>query len=93
LARLKSSALTVERGGRSIARDTRHNKVSAGDLLERENIFRIFLQPMTSLPFDRMNRVSVSDVRLIDKFVTIYPDHVPQTSMLREFIGGGGFDV
>jgi uridine kinase len=40
-----------------------------GDLLERENIFRIFLQPMTSLPFDRMNRVNVSDVRLIRRIV------------------------
>lgn len=29
---------------------------------------------------------------LIDRFVTIYPDHVPQTSLLREFIGGSGFD-
>jgi uridine kinase len=146
-----------------------------GDLLERDRIFRIFLQPMTSLPFDRMNRVNVSDVRLIrrivrdrhtrgtkaaanimrwpavragekahifpflaqadaifdsslvyepsvikvfadryllevmqdhpafvtayrlrqliDKFVTIYPDHVPPTSILREFIGGSGFEV
>jgi uridine kinase len=30
--------------------------------------------------------------RLIDKFVTIYPDHVPPTSILREFIGGSGFE-
>ena len=29
---------------------------------------------------------------LIDRFVTIYPDHVPPTSMLREFIGGSGFE-
>lgn len=29
---------------------------------------------------------------LIDKFVTIYPDHVPPTSILREFIGGSGFE-
>lgn len=29
--------------------------------------------------------------RLIAPFVTIYPDHVPPTSMLREFIGGSGF--
>ncbi len=26
---------------------------------------------------------------LLDHFVTIYPDHVPPTSLLREFIGGG----
>lgn len=31
--------------------------------------------------------------RLIDKIVPIYPDHVPQTSLLREFIGGSNFDA
>ena len=29
---------------------------------------------------------------LVDHFVAIYPDHVPPTSLLREFIGGSGFD-
>ena len=29
---------------------------------------------------------------LLDHFVTIYPDHVPPTSILREFIGGSGFE-
>jgi uridine kinase len=29
---------------------------------------------------------------LIDRFVAIYPDHVPPTSILREFIGGSGFE-
>lgn len=29
---------------------------------------------------------------LLDRFVTIYPDHVPPTSILREFIGGSGFE-
>jgi uridine kinase len=29
---------------------------------------------------------------LIDQFVAIYPDHVPPTSVLREFIGGSGFE-
>ena len=28
----------------------------------------------------------------LDLFVTIYPDHVPPTSVLREFIGGSGFE-
>lgn len=28
---------------------------------------------------------------LLDRFVTIYPDHVPQTSLLREFIGQSGY--
>jgi uridine kinase len=144
-------------------------------ILPREHIFRVFIQPMTALPFDRLSRVNVSDVRLlrrivrdrhgrgthaaaniqrwpsvragerahifpflheadvvfdsalayelgvikvfadryllevpqehpsyvtvhrlrglIDRFITIYPDHVPPTSILREFIGGSGFEV
>ncbi|MCA9698020.1 MAG: cyclic nucleotide-binding protein, partial [Myxococcales bacterium] len=30
--------------------------------------------------------------QLIDPYVTIYPDHVPPTSILREFVGGSGFE-
>ena len=30
--------------------------------------------------------------QLLDRFVTIYPDHVPSTSILREFIGESGFE-
>jgi uridine kinase len=30
--------------------------------------------------------------QLIDPYVPIYPDHVPPTSILREFVGGSGFD-
>jgi len=30
--------------------------------------------------------------QLIEPYVTIYPDHVPPTSMLREFVGGSGFE-
>lgn len=145
-----------------------------GPTVTASEVFRIFLQPMTALPFDRLSRVSVSDIRLlrrivrdryhrgtnaadnilrwpsvrageqshifpflghadamfdsslvyepsvikvfadryllevpqehpafatahrlrqlIDRFVTIYPDHVPPTSILREFIGGSGFE-
>jgi len=145
-----------------------------GSAIPPEAIYRIFLNPMTALPFDRLSRVNVSDVRLlrrivrdrhqrghgaadsiarwpsvrrgernhifpflphadvvfdsaliyelsvlkvfadryllevpqhhpayvtafrlrnlIDRFVTIYPDHVPPTSLLREFIGGSGFE-
>ncbi len=29
---------------------------------------------------------------LVDRFVSIYPDHVPPTSIAREFIGGSGFE-
>jgi uridine kinase len=145
-----------------------------GDAVDRDLVYRIFINPQTALPFDRLNRVNVSDLRLlrrivrdrhqrgysaadniarwpsvrrgeslhifpflpqadvvfdssliyelsvlkvfaeryllevdqthpsymtayrlrqlIDRFVTIYPDHVPPTSILREFIGGSGFE-
>jgi uridine kinase len=29
---------------------------------------------------------------LVDRFVSIHPEHVPPTSLLREFIGGSGFE-
>lgn len=145
-----------------------------GDGVAREQAFRIFVHPATTLSFDRLTPVSPADVRLlrrivrdrhgrgakaadnilrwpsvrrgerlhiypclpnadvvfdtslvyepsvlkvfadryllevpeghpayptafrlrhvIDRFVTIYPDHVPPTSLLREFIGGSGFE-
>lgn len=31
-------------------------------------------------------------LRMLAHFVSIYPDHVPPTSILREFIGGSGFE-
>jgi uridine kinase len=31
-------------------------------------------------------------LRMLDRFIAIYPDHVPPTSILREFIGGSGFE-
>jgi uridine kinase len=140
----------------------------------REEVFRIFVHPATTLPFDRLTRTSATDLRLlrrivrdrhqrghsaadnilrwpsvqagerehifpflheadaafdsslvyepavlkvfaeryllevpqhhpayatahrlrylVDRFVSIYPDHVPPTSLVREFIGGSGFE-
>lgn len=142
--------------------------------IETSQLFRIFIQPMASLPFDHLSRVNPSDLRLlrrivrdrhqrgysawdnimrweevragerefifpyisqadvifdtsliyeisvlkvyaerylleipekhpsymtayrlrklIDRFIAIYPDHVPPTSILREFIGNSGFE-
>ncbi|MBK8256683.1 MAG: cyclic nucleotide-binding domain-containing protein [Polyangiaceae bacterium] len=150
------------------------NPALLGDKIAREQAFRIFVHPATTLPFDRLTPVSSADVRLLrrivrdrhgrgakaadnilrwpsvrrgervhiypclpnadavfdtslvyelsvlkvfadryllevperhpafstafrlrqvlDRFVTIYPDHVPPTSLLREFIGGSGFE-
>jgi len=145
-----------------------------GGIPQEGELFRVFIQPQTTLPFDRLSRTSATDLRLLrrivrdrhgrgyradenilrwrsvqrgerrhifpwqgeadavfdsalvyepsvlkvyaeryllevppsspahavawrlrlllDRFVTIYPDHVPPTSMLREFIGGSGFE-
>jgi uridine kinase len=145
-----------------------------GEAIGDGEIFRIFIHPATTLPFDRLARVSATDLRLlrrivrdrhgraidagdsilrwpsvqrgeqrhifpyqagadvvfdsalvyepavlkvfaeryllevhpshpafptavrlrhlVDDFVSIYPDHVPPTSILREFLGGSGFD-
>jgi len=145
-----------------------------GETPRRGALYRIFIHPATSLPFDRLTRVSTTDLRLlrrivrdrhhrgysaaanivrwpsvqagerehiypfqgeadavfdaaliyepavlkvyaeryllevpqdhpayatahrlrylVDRFVSIYPDHVPPTSLIREFIGGSGFE-
>jgi len=145
-----------------------------GEIPGAGQLFRIFVHPATTLPFDRLTRVSATDLRLlrrivrdrhqrgyraaenvlrwpsvqagerehifpfqreadvifdsaliyepavlkvyaeryllevppshpayptahrlrylVDRFVSIYPDHVPPTSLLREFIGGSGFE-
>ncbi len=145
-----------------------------GDAPKAGELYRVFIQPSTTLPFDRLSRTSSTDLRLlrrivrdrhhrgsradqnilrwpsvqrgernnifpfmgeadavfdsslvyepsvmkvyaeryllevprsspaygtawrlrllVDRFVSIYPDHVPPTSLLREFIGGSGFE-
>jgi uridine kinase len=145
-----------------------------GSIPRPGELFRIFIHPATTLPFDRLTRVSATDLRLlrrivrdrhqrgyraaenivrwpsvqqgerdhiypfqgeadavfdasliyepavlkvyaeryllevpqdhpayatahrlrylVDRFVSIYPDHVPPTSLVREFIGGSGFE-
>ena len=150
------------------------NPALLGPLPRAGELFRVFIHPATTLPFDRLSRVSATDLRLlrrivrdrhtrgysaadnilrwpsvqagerlhifpfqheadavfdsaliyepavlkvyaeryllevpsdhaayptamrlrylIDRFVSIYPDHVPPTSIMREFIGGSGFE-
>lgn len=150
------------------------NPAVLGTIPGEGRLYRIFINPATTLPFDRLTRVSATDIRLlrrivrdrhhrgygaaenilrwpsvqagerkhifpfqgeadavfdssltyepavlkvyaeryllevpldhpafatahrlrhlVDRFVSIYPDHVPPTSILREFIGGSGFE-
>ncbi len=148
------------------------NPALFGDRVPEEAIYRVFIQPSTALPFDRLTAVDPADLRLlrrivrdrrhrgyrveetiarwpsvrrgerhilpfrrhadaifdsalvyepavmkvfaeryllevppedptystafrlrqlVDRYVSIYPDHVPPTSLAREFIGGSGF--
>jgi uridine kinase len=57
-------------------------------------VMRVFAERyLLEVPNDDPAFVTAHRLRqLIDRFVPIYPDHVPRTSILREFIGGG-FDV
>jgi uridine kinase len=150
------------------------NPALLGPILREGELFRVFIHPATTLPFDRLSRVSATDLRLlrrivrdrhqrgysaaenilrwpsvqdgerrhifpyqdqadavfdsalsyepavlkvyaeryllevqpehpayptairlrhlIDRFVSIYPEQVPPTSLIREFIGGSGFE-
>lgn len=43
-------------------------------------------------PRHASNTVAQRLRQLVDRFVAIYPEHVPPTSILREFIGGSGFE-
>jgi uridine kinase len=57
-------------------------------------VLRVFAERyLLEVPKDDPAFVTAHRLRqLIDRFVPIYSDHVPRTSILREFIGGG-FDV
>jgi uridine kinase len=54
-------------------------------------VLRVFAERyLLEVPKDDPAFVTAHRLRqLIDRFVPIYPDHVPRTSILREFIGGG----
>jgi uridine kinase len=62
-------------------------------LLYEVSVLKVFAEryllevPRSSAQFPAALRLR----KLIAPFVPIYPDHVPPTSILREFIGGGGF--
>ncbi len=57
-------------------------------------VLRVYAERyLLEVPHDDAAFVTAHRLRqLIDRFVPIYPDHVPRTSILREFIGGG-FDA
>ncbi|MCA9519619.1 MAG: cyclic nucleotide-binding domain-containing protein [Myxococcales bacterium] len=109
---------------RRIIRDRRHRAISAADNIhrwasvrhgERKNIYPFLSQADVVFDSSLIYELSVIKVyadryllevprhhpsfttafrlrQLVERFVTIYPDHVPPTSIIREFIGGSGFE-
>jgi uridine kinase len=48
---------------------------------------------LLEVPLDHPSAATAYRLRkMLDPFITIYPDHVPPTSVIREFIGGSGFE-
>lgn len=63
-------------------------------LLYELSVLKVFAQRyLLEVPQDHEAFATASRLLgLLDRFVTIYPDHVPPTSILREFIGASGFE-
>ena len=63
-------------------------------LVYEPSVIKVFADRyLLEVPQDHPAFVTAHRLRqLIDRFITIYPDHVPPTSILREFIGGSGFE-
>lgn len=63
-------------------------------LVYEPSVLKVFADRyLLEIPRDHESYTTAHRLRqLLDRFVTIYPDHVPPTSLLREFIGGSGFE-
>ncbi len=58
-------------------------------------VLRVYAERyLLEVPTSHPSYVTAHRLRqLVDRFVPIHADHVPGTSLLREFIGGSGFDL
>lgn len=73
---------------------TRADAVFDSSLVYELGVLRVYAERYL-LEVSRADPAWTTALRLIhflDRFVSIYPDHVPKTSILREFIGGSGFE-
>jgi uridine kinase len=63
-------------------------------LIYEPAVLKVFAERyLLEVPLDHPAFATAHRLRhLIDRFVSIYPDHVPPTSIIREFIGGSGFE-
>lgn len=101
-SRATAAAETIERWP-SVRRGERRNifpfqgqadAVFDSSLVYEPSVLRVYAERyLLEVPRSADARVT-SDrlLRLLDRYVSIYPDHVPPTSILREFIGGSGFE-
>ncbi|HVW29983.1 MAG TPA: hypothetical protein VHC69_31695 [Polyangiaceae bacterium] len=62
-------------------------------LVYEMNVLRVFAERyLLEVPRDHASYTTAFRLmRLLDRFVAIYSDHAPPTSIVREFIGGSGF--
>lgn len=87
---------SVRAGERAHIFPYQHNSSAVFDtsLLYELGVLKVFAQRYL-LEVDQTDPSFATASRLLgmlDRFVTIYPDHVPPTSILREFIGSSGFE-
>jgi uridine kinase len=100
-ARAIDAATTIQRWPSVRAGERRHifpyqhhaDAVFDSSLVYELGVLRVFAERYL-LEVAHEDPATVTAFRLLtllDRFVAIYPDHVPPTSILREFIGGSGF--
>jgi uridine kinase len=63
-------------------------------LIYEPSVLKVYAERyLLEVPRDHPAQPTARRLRhLLDHYVTIYPEHVPPTSLLREFIGGSGFE-
>jgi len=71
-----------------------NDAVFDSSLIYEASVLKVFAERylLEVRPDDPAYTTAFRLLQLLDRFVTIYPDHVPPTSLLREFIGGSGFE-
>lgn len=101
-ARGYSAADTIARWPKVRAAERKHifpyqanaDAVFDTSLIYELSVLRVYAERYL-LEVPRHDRAHPTAFRLLhelSRFITIYPDHVPPTSILREFIGGSGFE-
>jgi uridine kinase len=98
-----NAAETIQRWPSVRAGERRHifpfqhhaDAVFDSSLIYELSVLRVFAERyLLEVPRDHASYTTAFRLLgLLDGFVAIYPDHVPPTSILREFIGGSGFEA